>query len=665
MPPITVSSPLNSSTELDLVVYGGTPGGIACAVRAAREGLSVGLVNVTRHLGGMLSAGLGLYDASYAGDRAPLVTEIFTKILRHYEEKYGADSENARLCRKYQTFEPHVAEKVLTALVAAEPGIKVHLGWHVAGAVVTDREIRSIELHQMDGPGRLTLAGRAFVDASYEGDLLAAAGAPYRVGRESRGEFGEPHAGRIFTRYEEGPNGPAYPYEAAHGFINLKPFDLCTGRIFPGSTGEGDRAIQAYNFRVALTRDPANRVPVPQPANYRRDEYLGLLQDERQSLGTPYPVKSKWLLDDIRNFKFRNHRTIPNGKISWNHGNFPGRNHEYPEAGWARRREILQAHKDHDLGLLWFLQNDPEVPAEVRDRARELGLAKDEFTDNGNFPWEVYVREARRLRGRAVFTELDASLAPGIRRAPPQADSIAITDWMMDSHECTTERQPGSAYEGAVLLSELTRPGHVPFRCLLPPNLENLLVPVCVSATHMGWGTIRLEPTWIHIAESAAWACVLARRQNRAPAQIDVTELQQVLVAKGVMLAFFNDFDMSTGAPWVGAVQYLASLGFFPTYDARPGELLDEGTARLWLETLADLPARRSDPLGLAQKLAALPVAGAPAVSTADFTARLHRQFPGASRQAARLPGDGPLTRGEACRLIFEAVAPREILPRP
>lgn len=648
---------MSPPSQFDLLVYGGTPGGIACAVRAAREGLSVALVNVSRHLGGMLSAGLGLYDASFSGDRAPLVSEIFARILRHYEEKYGVDSENARLCRKHQTFEPHVAEQVLTALVVGESGITVFLGWHVVRAGVQDRAIRDIGLREHEGSGNLRLTATAFVDASYEGDLLAAAGAPYRVGRESRSEFGEPHAGRIFTRYEEGPNGPAYPYEAVHGFINLKPFDLCTGRIFPGSTGEGDQAIQAYNFRLALTRDPANRAPIPKPANYRREDFLGLLQGEKESLGTPYPVKSKWLLDDIRNFKFRNHRTIPNGKVSWNHGNFPGRNHGYPEADWDRRREILAAHRDHEFGLLWFLQNDPEVPAEVRARANELGLAKDEFSDNGNFPWEIYVREARRLRGRATFTELDASLAPGLRRAPPHPDSIAITDWMMDSHECTTERQPGSAYEGAVLLSELTRPGHVPWRCLLPPNLDNLVVPVCLSATHVGWGTIRLEPTWIHLAESAAWACVLAHRRNLAPAEVEVAELQQLLVEHGVMLAFFNDFDMSSQAPWVEAVQFLAPRGFFASYDARPDELLSEEEARLWIEGAEAMQAGRHEPRRLAQRLAALqPEQRRPVLpeAFASFLARLGGDESGSVVSHS----GGALTRGEACRLIYLKLCP-------
>lgn len=647
--------------DADLIIFGGTPGGIACAVRAAREGLAVELVNVHQHLGGMLSAGLGLYDVSYTGNRAPLVTEIIERILAYYEDKYGRDSENYRLCRTHQTFEPHVAEAVLADLVLAETRIRVRKGWCVAGVEQEGRNLTALVVRELEGRQTLRLTGRAFIDASYEGDLLAAAGAPYRVGREARTEFGEPHAGKIFSRYEEGKNGAQYPYAAAHGFINLKPFDLCTGRIFPGSTGEGDRAIQAYNFRISLSRDPANQVPIPRPATYNRETYAGLLQGENESLGIPYPVKSKWLLDDIRDFKFRNHRTIPNRKISWNHGNFTGRNHAYPEADWTERRRILAEHKEHELGLWWFLQNDPAVPAEVRARARELGLAKDEFTDNGHFPWEIYVREARRLRGRTVFTELDASLAPGIQRTPPHADSIGITDWMMDSHECTTERQPGSAYEGAVLLSELSRPGHVPFRCLLPPAHDNLLVPVCLSATHMGWGSIRLEPTWIQIAESAAWACILARQKGVAPATVSVPELQRLLVARGVMLSFFNDFDMSTAAPWVGAVQYFGARGFFPTYDARPEAPLDTATAQVWVEAALAERASRLQPLPLAQQLGRVAPDGSAPITRADFfTSLASFGSDAAVALSSASPGaaDAALTRGEACVLLFKLLEP-------
>ncbi len=648
-------------SAFDVVVYGGTPGGIAAALRCAREGMGVALINAHQHLGGMLTSGLGLYDTSYFGKRAPLVEEIFAGILAHYKELYGADSENVRLCEQHRTFEPHVAERVLTRLVEQEKNITALKGWWIDRVERDGRLIHALGLRENGGARRMRIEGQIFVDASYEADLAACAGAPYRVGRESRAEFGEPHAGKIFSRYDEqSDEAKKFPYAGANGYIKLRPFDLCTGRIFPGSTGEGDRAIMAYNFRLSLSRDPANHAPIPKPANYARETYLGLLQDEKTSLGIPYPVKSKWLVDDIRSFKFRNHRPIPNSKLSWNHGNFTGRNHRYPDADWEERNEILAAHRDHEMGLLWFLQNDEEVPAEVRARARELGLARDEFADNGHIPWEIYVREARRIKGRAVFTELDASLASGISRTPPHADSIAISEWMMDSHECTTERQPGSMYEGAVLLSELTRPAQVPYRCLLPHGIDNLLVPVCLSATHIGWGTIRVEPTWIHIAESAAFACVLALRTKQAPAAIDVQQLQHLLVARGLMISFFNDFDMATPAAWVPAVQFFGSKGFFATYDARPNDLLDRETARRWIEGLCSLALGKLSPLPLAQAIARVQVAEA--VPAREFAALVAQQvafvLDTTKHQAVvqDWPGaktDDPVTRGDACAFLY------------
>jgi hypothetical protein len=550
----------------------------------------------------------------------------------------------------------------LTALVIAEKNVTVALGCIIDAVERSGPVLRALHLREFVGEGTSRLEGRIFVDASYEGDLVAAAGAPFRIGREARSEYGERHAGRIFTRYEErGTESEKFPFAAANGYINLRPFDLCTGRIFPGSTGEGDQAIMAYNYRIFLSRDAGNQAPIVKPANYNRENYLGLLLDEKESLGTRYPVKSKWLLDDIRQFKFRNHREIPNRKISWNHGNFTGRNHAYPDAGWPERLKILAAHKDHELGLLWFLQNDPEVPAEVRDRAGQLGLARDEFADNGNFPWEIYVREARRLVGRAVFTEHDASIAPGLDRAPPHPDSIAITEWMMDSHECTTDRMPGSAYEGAVLLSELTRPGQVPYRCLLPQGLDNLLVPVCLSATHVGWGTIRVEPTWIHIAESAGHACLLSLESGAPPASIDVTELQRRLVSSHVMISFFNDCDMANPASHVPAVQFFGSKGFFASYDAKAEALLDRATARVWIDGICAIAAGRLKALELAQAVARASATHADGISLPEFRRDLTQQLAFALDRAPATvstsePG-GAVTRGAACEYMYAALA--------
>lgn len=651
---------LKSWPSTDLLINGGTPSGIACALRAAREGLTVRVVNYTGHIGGMLSAGLGLYDTSFPGARAPIVSEVFSEILRYYEEFYGQDSENARLCRENQTFEPHVAEAVFERLVSAEPNITIERGRYPVSVMRSGRKLEAVCYRAFDGTHEDVWAtASCFVDASYEGDLLAEAGTAWRAGRESRQEYGEPHAGRIFTRYVECANeNSKFPFEASRGLIKLKPFDLTSGQIFPGSTGEGDGAIMAYNYRIFLSSDPDNQRPVPKPERYERRNYLGILEDELENLGKEYPLKSKWLIEDARKFRFRNHRKIPNNKVSWNHGNFPGRNHGYPAASWAERMEILQAHRDHELGLLWFLQNDPEVPPELRREAGRWALAADEFTDNSNFPWEIYVREARRLIGRKVFTELDASIAPGLKRAPVHGDSIAIAEWMMDSHECNTSRQPGSACEGAVLLSELTRPAQVPYRCLLPVDIDNLLVPVCCSATHIGMGTLRVEPTWMHLGESSAIACALAIREGLMPGDLSSDPLQFELLDRGIMITFINEFDMSAPTESQKAMQFFGAKGFFHEYHVRPAEPLDAATAREWAVAYADWKNGTLDPLTRARCIAALAGSEAGPVDASTFRDMLAVQF--AARGLVPPDFSNPswesthsLTRAAACELLW------------
>jgi hypothetical protein len=313
---------------------------------------------------------------------------------------------------------------------------------------------------------------------------------------------------------------------------------------------------------------------------------------------------------------------LPNRKRSWNATNFTGAGKAYPEADAAARREIARRHLDHALGLMWFLQNDPKMPADLRARAREWGLARDEFADDDNVP-PLYVREARRLVGRAVFTEHDALIATGEARAPVHADSIGITDFSLDSLACTTERQPGTLCDGQLFQMEVSRPGQVPWGALLPQTLDNLVVVTTVSATHVGWGTVRQTPTLMHLAESAAWALVVAAQDRVPPAQVNVDRLQRTLVGRGVMISFFNDFDMATPAPWVVAAQWLGTKGFFTSYDARMDEPPSAADLTRWEE----------------------------------LTVQLIRQRGGQVSAFPRERLGGAATRGEACRICAEALA--------
>jgi len=617
----------------DLVVIGGTPGGVACAVRAAREGLRVLLVNHTAHLGGMLTNGLGVWDTLYDGRRSPIYDELHQGILDFYRDTYGADSPQYQAAlpgprtesspRGY--FEPHVAELIVERLVAREPRITVLRNCDPVAVERADRLIHAVTLREFKGGQTLHVTASIYADATYEGDLMAEAKTPYRVGREARAEFDEPHAGVVFAEDVGNENALVkYPRDAVEGRLNLRGFRITTGRIFPGGTGEGDHAVQAYNFRICLTSDPANRILPERPANYRREDFLG-----KKTAATG---------------------GAPNGKGSWNEGKLPGQNQAYPNGDWATREAIAQRHLDYSLGWLYFVQNDESLPAELRERNRRFGLPKDEFADHGHVPYELYVREARRLVGRFVFTEHDALPAPGLGRAPIHDDSIAITEWPMDSHECTDRHGPKGGLDGKVLLTEETRPGQVPYRCLLAADLDNLLVPVCLSATHVGWGAIRLEPTWMHIGESAGFAAALAVKRHQTPSQLDSDVLLRTLAREHVMISFFNDVDLASNEPWIPAVEYFGTKGFFVDYNARMSEALKESTAKVWADGLAKLRKDEFDPSQLAFAVAAAETSGGREITAGQFATLLAPE--------ERPPIDSPATisRGVALHRMFSKI---------
>lgn len=640
--------------EYDLVVVGGTAGGVACAVRAARQGLTVLLVNRTQHLGGMVSGGIGVADTQYEGKRAPIVDEFNRRILDYYRTKYGENSpqyEAARpgprgLSSDRLTFEAFVAEGVFDAMVAEHKSIRVLKGYIPVAVERAGRTIRAALLERTGGGGAMRVAGRIFADATYEADLAALAGVEYRWGREDRNEYGEPHAGRIFTvRRISGGKG-LYPHEAVIGKLNLRPFQAINGEIFAGSTGEGDLGVPAYHYRMCVTAEPGNQVMPTKPANYDPRVFI-----RRYAGKYPRPGGNP----------------LPNSKRNW-WQNPSCENESYPDGDWETRRKVEDCHRDFAVGLLYFLQNDPAVPADVQKEARRWGWCKDEFVDNNHIPYELYVREARRIVGRYVFTELDASLARGFERTPVHTDSIAIGEWFMDSHEVSETTAPGSDKDGKILLSEITRPSQIPYRTLLPKIADNLLVPVCLSSTHAGWGTIRLEPTWMHIGEAAGFAAALAVREKTAPAAIPVAKLQRQLVENRHMTSFFNDFDMGETKPWAAAVQFLAARGFFASYDARADEPMTVDLAGEWARGFGALAAGRGDGNALARKVQAAKEAG-PGGTVRGFAEMLAAALKywglapeGSRREIDRLglAMDAPLTRGDAARMVYAALRPHE-----
>jgi hypothetical protein len=232
------------------------------------------------------------------------------------------------------------------------------------------------------------------------------------------------------------------------------------------------------------------------------------------------------------------------------------------------------------------------------------GLPKDEYADNGHVPYEMYVRETRRIVGRHVFTENDGSLAAGYARTPIHPDSIAITDWYMDSHSCTTDSRPGFKYDGKLILTEESRPSQIPYRSLLPREIDNLLVPVCLSASHIAWGAVRLEPVFMQTGEAAGFAASLAKQQGVAPAQLDADLLVRTLVEHRQLVSFFNDLKVTDSEPVIPAAQYFATRGFFHSYDAALHEPLTEATAKVWRQGFAELQSGNLDPRDLAARVA-------------------------------------------------------------
>lgn len=505
----------------DVVVVEGTPGGVACAVRAARQGCRVLLVNRTDHLGGMLSSGLGVWDTLWEGRRSPIYDTLRQGLFDHYRATYGEDSPQYRHAlpdksgHRNGKFEPHAIEKLITDLVAAESNIEVLKGYVPIAAQRDGRRLTGITVQQFRGADTKQIRGKVFADCSYEGDLLPLANVKYGVGRESRDEFHEPHAGVIYLRRTEQrtPLVSAAQLEARES-LPLRKFKGFQETLSPESTGAGDSNVQAFNYRTTLTSDPANRVPIEKPRDYDPAKLADLEYSSRV-------------------------RPIPNQKLSWNRPQLVGPHQAYVEGDWDARQAVMDAHWDATMALLWYLQHDPNVPKKERAYWLKFGLAKDEFADNGHRPYEIYVREARRLRGRYVLSQRDLMPKQGTQ-VPKHADAIAMTDWYMDSHAVTKGSVRGSLDDGKMMLHAETWPGQIPYRCLLPVDLDNVLVPVCLSSTHVAWGAVRLEPTWLQTGEAAGYAAAMAIENDQPPEGIDVPRLVDTLRANGFLIDFYT-----------------------------------------------------------------------------------------------------------------------------
>ncbi|EMA42088.1 hypothetical protein C447_00820 [Halococcus hamelinensis 100A6] len=615
----------------------------------------------------MMTGGLSYTDTMLKKHRTPIFAEWRSAVRDHYETEYGRDSESYARCEDGYIAEPHVGEQIFEALTEDTENLDIIREFYPSSVVRVGNQIKSVTFQSFVQSETVDVSGDIFIEATYEGDLMAVAGVSHRIGRESRSEHDEQFAGRLYTRtrgdryYPQeavgdgvDPSAPPdrrgpldTPAEKNQGELDLVPHPAGISELHARSTGEGDQTIQAYNYRLCLTDDPEKRIHPSKPDGYDSSAY-----DET--------------LEEVKRIGFRSTlrlRYLPNDKADMNTADLPGKNYDYPTADWSRRREIAAEHERHALGLLYFLQNDQAVPSDIQTEARNWGLASDEWEDNDNFPFQLYIREARRLDGQYTFSESDARHAPGLDRAPIHEDSISVIEYPLDSHACTDDRQAGSHPEGHFFASQVTRPAQFPYRSILPKQVDNMLVPVPASATHVGYGSIRLEPTWIHIGESTGYAAALAVEQDVPPSDVDVTRLQKRLVDDGVMISFFNDTNVDDDDPWSEPIQYLATKGFFSSYNADPESPLAQSTADQWISLTLDQLRGESNPMNAAKETNDR--SPSEPISCTEFVSRLIGDLSLPERAKTRLQDivsdqqtglDDPVLRGNACCAIFHVL---------
>jgi FAD dependent oxidoreductase len=524
--------------EFDVVIYGATSAGVVAAVQARRLGKTAVIVGPDFHLGGLSSGGLGFTDTGNKAVIGGLSRDFYQRVWRYYDrpeswkwqkrEEYGNKGQGTPAIdgaqRTMWIFEPHVAERVFEDLVS-EYQLRVDRNqWldRSKGAVKTGGRIVSIAMVS----GKV-YTGRVFIDATYEGDLMAAAGVDYKVGRESQAEYGEKwngvQTGVLHHRHHFGVLGkPVSPY--------VVPGDPTSGTLprvssaSPGEYGQADKKIQAYCYRYCVTDHPENRIPFPKPDGYDPSQYELLLRI----------YETGW------RETFDKFDPIPNRKTdSNNHGPMSsdniGLSYDYPEASYERRREILKEHESYQKGWLYFIANDPRVPKDVQERMRSWGLAKDEFTDNGGWPHQIYVREARRMVGAFVMTENE------LMKRRPTPDSIGMGSYTIDSHNVQRYITPeGYVQNEGDIGVPLPGPYEIAYGALVPKagQADNLVVPVCVSSTHIAFGSIRMEPVFMVLAHAAATAAAIAIDRGVSVQEVPYSELRDRLLKDGQVLEY-------------------------------------------------------------------------------------------------------------------------------
>jgi len=521
----------NAADTYDIVVYGGTSGGVTAAIQASRLGKTVVLIEPTKFLGGLTTGGLGATDIGNKKAIGGMSREFYQRIFKHYSDptKWTQQTRDAYFSAKRHgndptedtmwTFEPHVATKIYDDMIA-EAKVPVVFGERLdlkKGIFKDGARIVKIVMES----GR-AFEGKVFIDATYEGDVMAKAGVSYHVGREAN------------SLYSETINGLQIAGAKHHQFIKdidpyVKKGDPSSGLlpgVWPapeGKDGDGDKRIQAYNFRMCTTDVPENRLDWQKPEGY--DETLFELALRNVEAGD---MRIQW-----NPVPMPNRKTDTNNNLAISTDNI-GMNYDYPDADYETRAKIWQQHEDYQKGLMWTYAYHPRVPLKIREAFQRLGLAKDEFLDNNYWPRQLYVREARRMVSEYVMSEKNC------KREEIVPDSVGMGAYNMDSHNTTryVTKEGFVRNEGDIQIG--TRPYPISYRSIRPKaeQCTNLLVPVCLAASHIAYGSIRMEPVFMVMGQSAATAAVHAIDQGTTVQAIDYVKLKAQMLKDGQVLDF-------------------------------------------------------------------------------------------------------------------------------
>ena len=501
---ISAKAQVGQSSSVDICIYGGSSAGVMAAYTAKKMGKSVILIEPSNRLGGLTTGGLGQTDIGNKYAVAGLSLDFYRRIGQHYGKF------------EQWTFEPHVAKELFEQYIK-EANIKVVYNYRLQSVSTEKGAIKAITIENAIQPNQSTnqiIKAKVFIDCTYEGDLMAKSGVSYFTGRESNSTYGETYNGVQLMDKHQFPDG-VDPYKIPGKKESGLLWGISNETLAPNGTG--DKKIQTYNIRVCFTNNPSNRIPITQPDDYQPERYELLLRVLEKK-----PVKNIGGFTSIA--------PMPNNKTDINNnGAFStdmiGENWDYPEADYNKRIEIKKAHDNYVKGFFYFIGHDPRMPSYLRKEMLQWGYPKDEYTDNKNWTPQMYVRETRRMIGEYVMTQLNCEGKDVVK------DGIGLAAYTMDSHNCQRLVVNGMVKnEGDVQVGGFD-PYPIAYRSVIPKKKEctNLLVPVCLSASHIAYGSIRMEPVFMVLAQSSAVAACLSIDNNQAVQEVNIDQLQKII----------------------------------------------------------------------------------------------------------------------------------------